>query len=481
MSTQPVRQAVSKKPFTQTAACGWMITASVWIGLVAASVGIILAINAILPNPENSLWKTVVRSLGAGLGAGLYLLSRGLRAYGRRLRLADAATRLRHDPRPPVVYLRSFQDDEVTYYRQGETLEELLMAVFRKVGPFVAIGRPNEKLPPLGAARFQIPGEDWKQTATELMDRAGLIVLRPGETDGVLWEVRAIMERLKSTGPRKLLITLVPELEAGRKSSRKGNIAERMRRYERFRELTKSLFPCPLPPIGEKALFIGFEADWSPVVLNTKRSWYSFGSNPRAVLREALEPFAIKAGVAVKKMSYDLAPAFYGWVIAVVAMQSGLNQIEAPWKEFAAPDGSFRVQAPAAMTELPPLSGPGGTQRRYTFHASGMDYIAITTDLKGADRLSAAEIVDAVRKNEEASLAQKEACAVARETKLDPGDRPGYEIVLQCGPKKRALRFRIYASGKRVTMFGTDNTDASESVSESSPNTTRFFNSIEIR
>ena len=80
-----------------------------------------------------------------------------------------AAARAR-DPRPPVVYFRSFDVDSqivlasgrggslarFIYYFVGFSPEQEMGFILGQVGPVVAIGKPGERLPELGAARIYV-------------------------------------------------------------------------------------------------------------------------------------------------------------------------------------------------------------------------------------------------------------------------------------------------------------------------------------
>ena len=52
-----------------------------------------------------------------------------------------------------------------------KTYEERLARTLRKVGPFVAVGDPTERLPLLGAARMYAADEEWQETVDELTAR----------------------------------------------------------------------------------------------------------------------------------------------------------------------------------------------------------------------------------------------------------------------------------------------------------------------
>jgi len=127
-------------------------------------------------------------------------------------RLARAASRRSYaaqvvnDPRPPILFLRSFRDDQVTLRQQGlinhyfraeptkHRLDHLLVEEFSRYGPVVAIGRPGEKDLPFGAARTYVPDDHWRDEVTTLACSARAVVIVVDETDGVEWETSVMLQ-----------------------------------------------------------------------------------------------------------------------------------------------------------------------------------------------------------------------------------------------------------------------------------------------
>lgn len=135
------------------------------------------------------------------LGATMY---RGARAMGR----AGVRQVLRADQRPPALYLRSFADDrlrlpaiasarrplfELFSIRGADPFEEPVAWELSSYAPVVAVGRPGGTLQTLGAAREHLAQETWRGEIADRMSGAGLIVLAPGETDGLEWELGEIV------------------------------------------------------------------------------------------------------------------------------------------------------------------------------------------------------------------------------------------------------------------------------------------------
>ena len=72
----------------------------------------------------------------------------------------------------------------------------------------VAIGKPGERLPELGAARIYVPDDQWREVVTTWMSEAALVVFRAGETEGLWWEVEQALARCSRR--RILIVELGP-------------------------------------------------------------------------------------------------------------------------------------------------------------------------------------------------------------------------------------------------------------------------------
>jgi hypothetical protein len=160
--------------------------------------------------------------------AGSILAARRLHRRGARHRAPGGDDAMSIDRRAPVLYLRSFAAEDEVWAE-----EEALARVLRDAGPFVAIGKPGEELPPIGASRLYSAeaarrGWTWQEIVRDLLGRAALIVVAPGVTEGLTWEVRqcrALVDPLR-------LIVLVPSRDVD---------------YERFRSEVVAPAPLDLP------------------------------------------------------------------------------------------------------------------------------------------------------------------------------------------------------------------------------------------
>lgn len=208
-------------------------------------------------------------------------------AFRRKSHALDAQKLMVKDVRPPVLYLRSFKDDSKTArIVLSSTEEEQLAMVMGEIGTFIALGRPDEEMPELGAARMYVDDDAWQETVSGLMLKAQLVVLRIGATEGFWWEVQRAVQQVK---PERLLF-LVPHDK---------NL------YEDFRHKVVQYLPVQVPEYkggaGAFASLNGilyFEPDWTPHFIKIPAKFFSH------ILRAGLKD----ANVPVLKLS--LRPIF---------------------------------------------------------------------------------------------------------------------------------------------------------------------------
>jgi len=144
---------------------------------------------------------------------GLWAVSGWLTIHAKKRFSISASELLAKDSRRAILYLRSFKDDEQyrsnnsigIYFDNGESFEESLVTELKRSGPVVAIGHPDEKLPPIGAARAYV-GDDWQLEVARLIKESHAVVLMLGPTKGVQWEV----SQLAATDALSKSIFIVP-------------------------------------------------------------------------------------------------------------------------------------------------------------------------------------------------------------------------------------------------------------------------------
>jgi len=155
-------------------------------------------------------------SVFAIFGLGLYLLS-----VGRRV---EAAPETLQKTQGSVLYLRAFGDEnrpfvtgpnsvlgaysdqlrsKVDTWNQGShtdatiklTLEEFLgKEISARIGPFVGLGNPTDRLPPPGATREYAADELWRERFADLSGSASCIILSVGQSDNLQWELAQIRQ-----------------------------------------------------------------------------------------------------------------------------------------------------------------------------------------------------------------------------------------------------------------------------------------------
>ena len=119
-----------------------------------------------------------------------------------------------------ALLLRSFSDDRLRMRNPVHvdpllgvlgtraTLEQCLAGFLVGNGDLVAIGRPGERLPRLGALRTYWPDDQWQDAVRKTAARAQAVFLIAGSTKGLSWEVR----QLKELGLLPKAIFFIPPL-----------------------------------------------------------------------------------------------------------------------------------------------------------------------------------------------------------------------------------------------------------------------------
>ena len=167
-------------------------------------------------------WADANTVLVATLFASLFAVVIPLFALGIKLSEAKADVVLEHDPRPPILLLRSFTGEQRAAIAEDSfgrvtALENRLQLAVAGVGPFIAVGRPGEKIAYRGAARAYYSGDAWRGAVLEFMKQASAVILVAGQSEGLLWE----MEQLVSHGHLgKTVIVLPPEEDARARTAR---------------------------------------------------------------------------------------------------------------------------------------------------------------------------------------------------------------------------------------------------------------------
>jgi hypothetical protein len=206
-------------------AIGWVVT-----GYATLIVAGIVAMIALLSQAAG-LSELIELGLSAGAISGIMFY------HGRRANTPTVEAAMWHDERPPLLYLRSFDQEASRFVHVSHedadkyceisssgpdarsyylTLEQFLAReVNERIGPFIALGNPTDYLPPEGAYRTYTADGEWQEYIAKLLNRSNAILMQMGHSDNLNWELTSIRER----GFQKKLFVVTPPLPSVGKDS----------------------------------------------------------------------------------------------------------------------------------------------------------------------------------------------------------------------------------------------------------------------
>lgn len=126
--------------------------------------------------------------------------------------------------------------------------EQNFQEAFSAFGEFIAFGRPHEWLKPLGASRVYAQ-EDWRQEVRHFMSLARVVVIRPGASESIQWEI----EQLPGLVPPERIVFYLKF---------RGWKRRKERAYQSFRDHLQSRCPTKLPEQLGRTRFLLFDASW---------------------------------------------------------------------------------------------------------------------------------------------------------------------------------------------------------------------------
>jgi hypothetical protein len=228
------------------------------------SLGYLIIAGGIIAAPIIS-YQVIDEGLGQFFGLlAVLLFSFGLVGLalinaGKRFHQVTIEDLTKSDPRSLVLYLRPFAADRALFahvvhdkYDERFTFEHYLCHAFQeRIGPFVALGSPEDYLPPFGdaAVRTYATDESWYEYFERLAGRAGCIIMLVAHSENLQQELTFI--RREGLQRRLFIFTRKDTLDPTR-----GRL---------FRIMSRLYGP---PPAG----FGGGQATWEPFV-RTSRSW----------------------------------------------------------------------------------------------------------------------------------------------------------------------------------------------------------------
>lgn len=168
--------------------------------------GVVVSAAASNGQPNPNAWPAIIAMI-AGMGALL---------ESRRVLQLDANALLAADRRKLILLLRSFRDEKLMSYQLARTplgdisvarrFEQGVAGALGAFGPLVAIGKPGDQLPQIGAARTYLTSDEWRPAVIRWMNEALMIAMIAGATEWIRWELRQILE----LGHVRRLVILLP-------------------------------------------------------------------------------------------------------------------------------------------------------------------------------------------------------------------------------------------------------------------------------
>lgn len=237
-----------------------------------------------------------------------------------RTRAPSADELLRSDARRPILYLRPFDfDGQMERVYMTRSSEEILTAELYVIGPVIAVGRPSEQLPPIGAARFYVPDGAWRQKIADAVSVAEFVVWTTGTSEGLRWELAHILSALP---PEKLIVWAHPQLM-------RGTPKRREEEWCRFLNSLGKLFPKPFPQRLDGSHFFLFGPGHVPrsVVSEFKtKAWRRSTDNERAVLNLLIALGRLDHGAFNKRRWLKIggAGAIVLIIVASILISAGL-------------------------------------------------------------------------------------------------------------------------------------------------------------
>lgn len=171
------------------------------------------------PEAITPLWRNVELStqLAGGAAAAFSVIVLGvlLARLAREVVPRGYVRTRERDPRPPILFLRSFArdrgelDGDAPHAEMPPNLEALLLNLAGAYGPVVALGAPKDRGVRSGAGRMYVHPQHWQQNVLELTQEATLVVAFVDSTPGIRWEIELL---LRGDAKSKSLFLLNPQL-----------------------------------------------------------------------------------------------------------------------------------------------------------------------------------------------------------------------------------------------------------------------------
>jgi hypothetical protein len=182
----------------------WLLLSVLAFAVAIAAFSVALSLPPrLIPDEATELRLLAPTAVIVAFAASIFCLR-----LGRGHALREFVTEEEPDAAEFILYLRSFLDDQAEVLRDGllfrvwivdpflsvlrfVRFEEILAKAVWPFGKLLALNRPGEDVPQLGALRIDVTG-DWQETIESLVPRAKNLLMTVGFTSGLQWEFRRL-------------------------------------------------------------------------------------------------------------------------------------------------------------------------------------------------------------------------------------------------------------------------------------------------
>lgn len=193
------------------------------------------------------------------------------------------------------------------------TKEQEFRDALAPLGDFMACGRPGERLQPVGASRIYLK-DCWQQAIARYMAQARLVIVRPGSSSSIRWEVSQV---LKTVPPGRILFYLRFRGWGKRKE----------RDYEVFRSCVWAHLGAKLPDRLGEARYLVFDAWGRPTFIREasrpSELVRQFFSRSGDVTTDRLRPVLQAVGIEPPRNANNLADKVrhvLTWLVALFSI-----------------------------------------------------------------------------------------------------------------------------------------------------------------
>lgn len=191
--------------------------------------------------------------------------------------------------------------------------EQNFQDAFATLGSFIAFGKPGEWLQPIGASRVYAQ-DDWKQEVRSYLAQARLVIVRPGESKSIRWEIEQVLEVVP---PERIVFYL----------RFRGWKKRKQRAYEAFRNHLQARRSLKLPARLRKEPYLILDASWTPYFIReanrptelVRQIFSRAGDVSKDNLRPVLEALGIELSTPPNNLFNNFTTVML-WLVALFSI-----------------------------------------------------------------------------------------------------------------------------------------------------------------